>query len=154
MKSIIKIFKLSLITTLIMTFGILIKLSFTQGLANVYQLRSQSDTKDIDSKINLIIKALIQEPDNAELHELLGKLYFDKSSQTTVDKSKFLKNAIISFQNAIQLNPTNYKYHLFLANSTFKLDNDSEKFIRKLNMINKLDPHNEIISNYRNQFDL
>ncbi len=147
MKFIILIAKLSSVLTLC----ILIQYSLKQCLADIYQIRAQSKQRSIDSKLYLITKAVNLNSHNAELHESLGQLYLDKTSQTPVNTPEFLKNAITSFQNAIQLNPTNYKYHLLLAHSNFKLDNDPEKFINKLSIIEKLDPHNEIISKYKNQ---
>ncbi len=130
----------------------LIQHSFKQGLADVYQLLAQSEKKDLDNNINFNIKAVNLGPHNAELSESLGQLYLEKAAQSTTNNPQFINNAIASFQNAIQLNPTNYKYHLFLAHGNFKLDNDSEKFMEKLLMIETLDPHNEIISKYKNKF--
>lgn len=79
----------------------------------------------LDTRIKLLEKAIFFDASNADYRYALGKFNFDKASLIK-DKNeqgalRLIKQAEINFSKAIELQPTNWKYHFFDGSAEFIL---------------------------------
>ena len=122
-----------------------------QGVSNMYFRRAFAEEYNTMEKLENIKAAIRLTPDNAEYYEKMGQLHLENagnSGDETLDTVSY-QQAIESYRIAIDLNPANYKYHLFHALSEFRAAGDADRFVAAFKKIEMLDPHNQIISKYK-----
>lgn len=116
--------------------------------ANLEYEISLSEQLSADEKIKFLKQAIQYDPENAKYYKDIGMIRYYQTDYSAGKGPGQYKLAGIHFKQAISLNPSKYVHHHGYASSLYKDTKDIKKLIKSIKTANKLNPYNEMLSEY------